>query len=105
MEPASSPLRQCEAACPIDGLRIVEAGWTPTVDNYLGRVTKAHILQAVREAEGEQSAQLIEHLKEPDMAREAARLLGGSGWHPEVLRLLADEIPGETIAAPARTRT
>ena len=29
------------------------AGWTPTVDNYLGRVTKARILQAVREARGE----------------------------------------------------
>ena len=32
------------------------AGWSPTVDNYLGRVTKARILQAVREAKGEQAA-------------------------------------------------
>ncbi|WP_338811488.1 ParB/RepB/Spo0J family partition protein (plasmid) [Agrobacterium leguminum] len=69
------------------GFGMVTAGWTPTVDNYLGRVTKAHILQAVREAKGEQSAQLIDHLKKPDMAREAARLLEGSGWLPEVLRL------------------
>ncbi|CUX54913.1 ParB/RepB/Spo0J family partition protein [Agrobacterium deltaense] len=68
------------------GFGMVEAGWTPTVDNYLGRVTKAHILQAVREAKGEQSVQLIDHLKKPDMAREAARLLEGSGWLPEVLR-------------------
>lgn len=83
------------------GFSMVAAGWTPTVDNYLGRVTKAHILQAVREAKGEQSAQLIDHLKKPDMAREAARLLEGSGWLPEVLRLPADEIPGETTAAPA----
>ena len=29
---------------------MVEAGWSPTVDNYLGRVTKARIVQAVREA-------------------------------------------------------
>lgn len=64
----------------------VEAGWTPTVDNYLGRVTKAHILQAVREGCGEQAAQLIAHLKKPDMAREAERLLEGSGWLPEALR-------------------
>lgn len=69
------------------GFDMVEVGWTPTVDNYLGRVTKAHILQAVREAKGEQSAQLIDHLKKPDMAREAARLLEGSGSLPEVLRL------------------
>lgn len=77
------------------GFEMVAAGWTPTVDNYLGRVTKAHILQAVREAKGEQSAQLIDHLKKPDMAREAARLLDGSGWLPEVLRLPIDEIPAE----------
>ncbi|MGQ3141244.1 ParB/RepB/Spo0J family partition protein [Rhizobium oryzihabitans] len=74
------------------GFGMVGAGWTPTVDNYLGRVTKAHILQAVREAKGDQSAQLIDHLKKQDMAREAARLLDGSGWLPEVLRYPADEV-------------
>ncbi|TPN81151.1 ParB/RepB/Spo0J family partition protein [Mesorhizobium sp. CU2] len=73
------------------GFDMVEAGWTPMVDNYLGRVTKAHILQAVREAKGEQSAQLIDHLKKVDMACEAARLLEGSGWLPEPLRLTVDE--------------
>jgi len=55
------------------------AGWSPTVDNYLGRVPKARILEAVREAKGEASAQLIDHLKKPDMAKEAERLLGGYG--------------------------
>ena len=69
------------------GLDMVAAGWTPTVDNYLGRVTKARILEAVREAKGEASAQLIDHLKKPDMAKEAERLLAGSGWLPEPLRL------------------
>lgn len=66
---------------------MVSAGWEPTVDNYLGRVTKARILEAVREAKGEQSAQLIDHLKKQDMAREAARLLDGSNWLPEPLRM------------------
>src|SRR3546814_5049871 len=66
---------------------MVAAGWTPTVDNYLGRVTKARILEAVHEAKGEASAQLIDHLKKPDMAKEAERLLAGSGWLPEPLRL------------------
>lgn len=80
------------------GFSMVEAGWTPTVDNYLGRVTKAHILQAVREAKGEQSAQFIDHLKKPDMAREAAGLLEGSGWLPEVLRLAVDETTAEAAA-------
>ena len=62
------------------------ASWIPTVDNYLGRVPKMRILEAVREAKGEASAQLIEHLKKPDMAREAERLLAGTGWVPEPLR-------------------
>jgi ParB family chromosome partitioning protein len=68
------------------GLDMVEAGWRPTVDSYLGRVTKPRILEAVREAKGEQSAQLIDHLKKADMAKEAERLLDGAGWLPEPLR-------------------
>ena len=67
------------------GLDMVQAGWRPTVDNYLGRVPKVRILEAVREAKGEQSAQLIDHLKKGEMAKEAERLLEGTGWLPEPL--------------------
>jgi ParB family transcriptional regulator, chromosome partitioning protein len=70
------------------GLDMVRAGWKPTVDNYLGRITKPRILEAVREAKGEPSAQLIDHLKKGDMAKEAERLLDGSGWLPESLRVV-----------------
>jgi ParB family chromosome partitioning protein len=69
------------------GLDMVEAGWRPTVDNYLGRVSKPRILEAVREAKGEQAVQLIDHLKKAEMAKEAERLLDGTGWLPEPLRL------------------
>ena len=69
------------------GLDMVEVGWRPTVDNYFGRVTKPRILEAVRQAKGEETAQLIDHLKKPDMAKEAERLLADSGWLPEPLRL------------------
>jgi ParB family chromosome partitioning protein len=68
------------------GLDMVEAGWRPTVENYLGRVTKPRILEAVREARGEDSVRLIDHLKKVDMAKEAERLLDGTGWLPEPLR-------------------
>jgi ParB family chromosome partitioning protein len=67
-------------------LDMAAAGWTPTVDNYLGRVTKAQILGAVRDAKGDVAARQIDHLKKPDMAVEAERLLSGSGWLPELLR-------------------
>lgn len=80
-------------------LDMVDAGWRPCVDNYLGRVTKPRILEAVREARGEQAAQLIEHLKKPDMAREAERLLEGSGWLPEPLRLVDLDATDEPVPA------
>ena len=67
-------------------LDMAAAGWRPTVDNYLGRVPKTRVLEAVREARGEPSVQLIDHLKKPDMAKEAERLLAGTGWLPEPLR-------------------
>jgi len=87
------------------GFDMVEAGWEPTVDNYLGRVTKARIVQAVREARGEDSAQLIDHMKKDLMAREAARLLEGSNWLPEPLRLDGGEAIGEGAEAVAHDET
>ncbi len=64
------------------------AGWRPTAENYLARVPKVRILEAVREAKGDQGAQLMEHLKKADMAREAERMLADTGWLPESLRLV-----------------
>lgn len=83
----SQRIAAADALAAAVGLDMAEAGWTPTVDNYLGRVTKPRIIDAVREAKGEASAVLIEHLKKGDMAREAERLLEGTGWLPEPLRL------------------
>jgi ParB family chromosome partitioning protein len=79
-------LREADRLARTTQLDLVEAGWKPTVANYLGRVTKSRILEAVREGVGESAAQLIDHLKKSDMAREAERLLDGSGWLPEPLR-------------------
>lgn len=95
-------LGQADVLARAVGLDMVEAGWKPTVDNYLGRVTKPRILEAVREAKGEASAELIDHLKKSDMAREAERLLEGTGWLPEPLRL-ADTIQSaeqDAVAGP-----
>ncbi len=67
-------------------LDIAAAGWAPSVDNFLGRVTKARILDAVREARGEDQARRIELLKKGDMAAQAEHVLAGSRWLPEPLR-------------------
>jgi ParB family chromosome partitioning protein len=86
-------------------LDMAAAGWRPTVAGYLGRVTKAQILEAVREVKGEQAAQLIEGLKKAEMAREAERLLEGTGWLPEPLRLRSTDASetdaGDTQSLPA----
>ena len=76
-------------------LDMAAVGWTPTADTFLGRVTKARILQAVAEAKGERAAESIAHFKKPDMAARAAVLLEGSGWLPEPLRT-----PGRAIPTP-----
>ena len=78
----------------------VAVGWSPTVENYLGRVPKARILAAVREAKGEMAAQLIDHLKKPEMAKEAERLLADTGWVPEPLVIVGGEPTPDPVDEP-----
>ncbi|WP_306259934.1 ParB/RepB/Spo0J family partition protein [Pararhizobium sp. IMCC21322] len=75
------------------GLDMTEAGWKPTGDAYLGRVTKARIASAVAEAKGDKAASDIESLKKDAMVERAEALLAETGWLPEPLRTpaLADE--------------
>ena len=72
-------------------------------------MTKPRILEAVREAEGKNSAQLIDHLKKAEMAKEAERLLEGAASLPGPLRTpesaadtpIGGETAGEDEAMPA----
>jgi len=73
--------------------------WTPTVDSYLGRVTKAHIVEAVAEGVSEDAARRIADMKKPDMAQAAEQLLAGKGWLPTVLRTVQPE--AEPVEADA----
>src|SRR5690606_18824074 len=81
-------LSQADRLVRATSLDMVAAGWKPTVSNYLGRVTKPRILEAVREGAGERASELIGHLKKGDMAKEAERLLADTGWLPEPLRMI-----------------
>ncbi|MER9182592.1 ParB/Srx family N-terminal domain-containing protein [Mesorhizobium sp. M0767] len=62
------------------------AHWAPTVRTYLGRITRAHILDAVREAVSEEATDRLSDLKKQPMAEAAEQLLAGTGWLPAVLR-------------------
>jgi ParB family chromosome partitioning protein len=83
-------------------LDMAEVGWRPTVDNYLGRVTKSRILEAVREAKGDAAGQLIDHLKKSEMAKEAERLLEDTRWLPEPLRLSEMQSPADLTDSSAQ---
>ena len=76
----------------------VAKDWTPTVDSYLGRVTKAHIVEAVTEGVSEDAARRIADMKKPDMAQTAEQLLAGTGWLPAVLRTPEPEQPAPVEA-------
>ncbi len=93
--------RRPDAIAPADdlaalvGLDMTQC-WQPTAANFFGRVTKTRILAAVREAKGDDTAQLLDSLKKADMAREAERLMAGSGWLPSLMRT-----PGLDAPEPA----
>ena len=70
----------------------VAKDWTPTVNSYLGRVIKAHIVEAVTEGVSEDAARRIADMKKPDMAQTAEQLLAGTGWLPAVLRTPKPEV-------------
>ncbi|MCD4514321.1 ParB/Srx family N-terminal domain-containing protein [Brucella pseudogrignonensis] len=70
--------------------------WTPTVRSYLGRVTKAHILEAVVVGVGYGAAERIRDKKKQEMAKDAEQLLAGSAWLPSLLRTEQPEWLDET---------
>lgn len=60
--------------------------WTPTVQSYFGRVSKARILEAVCEAISDEAAKPLTTMKKQAMAETAEQLLTGTGWLPTLLR-------------------
>jgi ParB family chromosome partitioning protein len=73
--------------------------WTPTVRSYFGRVPKARIVEAVREAVSDEAAEQIESLKKQPMAETAEQLVIGTGWLPVLLRtpaVVQSKAPDET---------
>lgn len=63
------------------------AVWTPTTANYLGRVSKDRILEAVREGVSKEAADNLASLKKHAMAEAAEQRLSGKGWLPPLLRV------------------
>jgi len=73
--------------------------WRPTVRSYLGRVTKARILEAVREGVSAEAAERLTDMKKIDMAEAAEQLLIPTDWLPVLLRT------AKPVAEPVETPT
>lgn len=79
--------------------------WQPTARGYFGRVTKEHIVTAVREAAGTDAADRIGDLKKDAMAQAAEQLVAATGWLPNLLRApvqtepASDPVPEDALVA------
>ncbi|MGE0410218.1 MAG: ParB/RepB/Spo0J family partition protein [Amphiplicatus sp.] len=82
----SDAMREADVLASELALDLRAAGWTPTAEGYFGRIAKAQILAAVREAKGDEAAERLAGLKKPDMAAAAEELLAESAWLPEAVR-------------------
>jgi ParB family transcriptional regulator, chromosome partitioning protein len=60
--------------------------WAPTRESYFAHVSKALILEAVREGVSEKDVDALAGLKKDPMIEHAERLLAGKRWLPPVLR-------------------
>ena len=81
--------------------------WTVTGESYLSRVTKPHILEAVRDGVSPEAAERMDGLKKAETVEAAEIALAGTGWLPPLLRTASPAVeepspeaePGEVRAA------
>ncbi len=60
--------------------------WTPTTDDFIGRIHAALASEAVTEAKGKPEAATLSGLKKAERIAQAGKLLAGTGWLPKPLR-------------------
>ena len=77
------------------------AHFTPTAENYLGRVSKELIVDAVKEAgklNGEADKAGLAAMKKSALATEAEKRLAGTGWVPKTIRAPKPKKPAQPKA-------
>jgi ParB family transcriptional regulator, chromosome partitioning protein len=77
------------------------AWWQPTTENYLGRVSKDRIAEAVREGVSAEAAANMAGMKKAAMAQAAEERLAGKGWLPPILRTLGADAEPEALPVAA----
>jgi ParB family transcriptional regulator, chromosome partitioning protein len=89
-EHSAAPAERLALAVRLD----MAAQWSPFAANYLGRVSRDRILEAVREGVSKEAADNIASMKKAAMAEAAEQRLAGRGWLPVVLRSAPDSAAG-----------
>ena len=81
----------------------MRACWTASKDSYLGRVSKALIVEAVSEGAGMRAAGQITGSKKEVMVADAEQLLAGTGWLPSILRIAETRYPVDSADVDSLT--
>lgn len=81
----SNVKHEADALAEAVGLEMAD-WWEPTADEYLGKVPKALIVQALGEASMSADAANVEKLKKGEAVAQAADLLAGKRWLPAILK-------------------
>lgn len=79
----------------------MSAHFTPTAGNYLGRVSKELIVDAIKEGgklNGEADKAALLGMKKSDLAAEAEKRLAGTGWVPKTIRAPKPKKPAQPKA-------
>jgi ParB family chromosome partitioning protein len=81
------------------------AQWTPTKANYLGRVSKEKIIEAVTEGISAPAAENLATLTKDVMAQASETKISGARWLPALLRTptrpeAAAKAKGEVVGKP-----
>lgn len=64
----------------------MHAWWTPSAANYLSHISRAQILDIVREAVSPEVAEALSRLKKAPLVQAAEKRLDGTGWLPRLLK-------------------
>lgn len=64
----------------------MQAWWTPSAANYLSHISRAQILDIVREAVSPEVAEALSRLKKAPLVQAAEKRLDGTGWLPRLLK-------------------
>lgn len=82
---SAKPVEAVQALAALLGLDMAD-WWEATAENFCGSVSKAKLVEAVREVKGDSTAAALDGMKKAGAVTAAAAALEGTRWLPSLLR-------------------